>query len=1356
MWNQDSSSRDLLDSDSISMASITSGTLVSYADDGESLAGEGLHVDPPVIVELSTLWPSRVLPAISESAGESFGVEDDASISTRDTGKTDKVMKKRFSKAGLVLRGVEDRPSNPACNGYVPSNLGLDNRGYSPEQSESGRPMSECSVETPTSARSATPRRSDRSRKLITNSRYDFRKHNTQGHTIDSNKNPSNGVTSGQEPGTPPAASPRSKEAKSKAYLGHSRDKLFKGMTTKFKQTKLRRKRSPHLFDNLVDDRNQYKYAYRKYSVDSSSKCQVSLHVFEKAVRSADLDVLKNLLEENSSFNLNKRDRDHLTLLHHAAINNRDAIAGELLQRGADTRVQTLDTRATPLHVAARLNGAEVARVLLLWGASVESTTSKGLTPLHISARRGHAAVTMELISLRRTNVNVTDYEGATPLHYGAMSGNLNVCRLLVENGADIRAKDENNMTPLMKAIISGHDDLVDIFLEKASRIGLNFADYLADTDNESNTCLHLAVSKRRTRVIQTLVDNGVNVNDQKQNGMAPLHIAAINGSTDTVSQLLDNSADIELMDDEGMTPLHRATLYNRVETMALLIHEGAVIDEVDNNGFTPLLCAAWKGHVPAGDLLLTRGADINVSDQHNKTPLHWAAEMDHVDIMKFFLQSGGNEHVNNPDTFERTALHYAAERGNNTMIRLLLEHSAECDAKDGMEKTPVHVAAQAGYVHCVEELLRNTPDLLNEDDRDGMTPLLTACYYGSHVVVMALLKMGADISKVNDEHRTALILAAANNHVMTMSLLIEHNCDINAIDKTKNTALHLCCDAGHIAAANLLIRAGADQSCSNDQGFTPLELAIKREQGEIAAAIIKSKDWQVAMQSRDEQMTSPMKALIEKLPDVALLVMDRCVHRTSTTESHNTPYKVKFDYRYIDPGPDDISTTHNHRRYFAIRTMCRSGREKLLAHELTQSILHRKWRRFGRVWYYSDLLTYVAFICAITALSLLTTTFPDFHFNPEAGTWGACPYYNFTVHPGLANYKGGYFLIDPTIAYLGYFVLIYCLMTAVGELVEICSMGTRYFTEVGNIVDWLTIVTASVFVSPPGSPPCSYNWNAGIIAIGCAWIRFIIYFREFKLTGLYVQMFTKTLVSILKAIAVFVIIILAFSFTFNMWLGNMYSFRDVPTSALTVFIMMLGEIGKDVIFTPEVNLKPFASAVIYILFVAFLFFVPVVLNNLAIGIAVSDVEEIKRRAFIKRNTVLADYVYRVESKCPRWLQRLLHQSEHVVTVKPRGRRKLRTWLFPREGEALFEMMDEKSETGTAEHVMDELMRQRNTLNTMMLLLKQQGEVLRTLADKEGVIAPSLQQGVTTLSGLHHDLPYVEVDVDNDPASSVA
>eukprot|EP00057_Strongylocentrotus_purpuratus_P023321 XP_011677795.1 PREDICTED: ankyrin repeat domain-containing protein 65-like [Strongylocentrotus purpuratus] len=414
-------------------------------------------------------------------------------------------------------------------------------------------------------------------------------------------------------------------------FLGNVKTKF-----PKRKRNKLGRVTSPILMSNLVD-----------------------------SVRRGDLENMKNLLTENSSFNLSKLDKSNLALLHYASIQDRDFIARELLQRGADVDVLNLDIKATPLHAAARMNSVNVAHVLLARCADIDRKTSTGLTPLHISARRGHKEMTNILLTLGRADVHARDAENGTALHVGAMSGNLAVCRLLVHHGADIGAKDVNKMTPLMRAVVSGHAALVDMFLERAHQTGLNIEEYINNEDNDGNTCLHLAVSKRRTEVIQRLLGYRMNANLVKKNGMGPLHIAATNGSTAVALHLIQNGADIDMKDDEGMTPLHRATLYNQVETIALLIHEGCLINEIDNSGFTPLLCAAWKGHTPAGELLLTRGADMFVSDIHHKSPLHWAAEMDHLSFVEFLLKNGGYSLLEIRDIYEQTTLHYAAEAGN-------------------------------------------------------------------------------------------------------------------------------------------------------------------------------------------------------------------------------------------------------------------------------------------------------------------------------------------------------------------------------------------------------------------------------------------------------------------------------------------------------------------------------------------------------------------------------------------------------------------------------------------------------------------------------------------------------------------
>lgn len=53
----------------------------------------------------------------------------------------------------------------------------------------------------------------------------------------------------------------------------------------------------------------------------------------------------------------------------------------------------------TPLHIAAKKNQMEIARVLLQYGAETNILTKQGVTPLHLASQEGHADLAALLIS---------------------------------------------------------------------------------------------------------------------------------------------------------------------------------------------------------------------------------------------------------------------------------------------------------------------------------------------------------------------------------------------------------------------------------------------------------------------------------------------------------------------------------------------------------------------------------------------------------------------------------------------------------------------------------------------------------------------------------------------------------------------------------------------------------------------------------------------------------------------------------------------------------------------------------------------------------------------------------------------
>lgn len=183
------------------------------------------------------------------------------------------------------------------------------------------------------------------------------------------------------------------------------------------------------------------------------------------------LSVTRLLL--NAGANLNACDNDGMTALHMACDDDDDKWAKLLLERGAD--VNANGSTGTPLHCAAELGSVECVRLLLQWGADTRAIRPKNkTTALHYAVQRDRKRDITQLLVEAGADVNAADSEGAMPMHellrkhiqrrlflddeeeeeYEADNDDdnettIDMVRLLVKNGADINAIDNDGHTPL-------------------------------------------------------------------------------------------------------------------------------------------------------------------------------------------------------------------------------------------------------------------------------------------------------------------------------------------------------------------------------------------------------------------------------------------------------------------------------------------------------------------------------------------------------------------------------------------------------------------------------------------------------------------------------------------------------------------------------------------------------------------------------------------------------------------------------------------------------------------------------------------------------------------------------------------
>ncbi|PGH07409.1 hypothetical protein AJ80_07994 [Polytolypa hystricis UAMH7299] len=154
------------------------------------------------------------------------------------------------------------------------------------------------------------------------------------------------------------------------------------------------------------------------------------------------------LLDRGAS--VHSRERRRLTPLHMAALSRAESpeLAELLLDRGADIKARDEDSK-TPLHTAAAYDTDSVVRLLLDRGADKEACDRRGWTPLLTAAVNLRPTSTSLLLSYK-ADITVSDKKGMTPLHYAACTNSfeLRVYNLLIENGADIAALNQDHRTP--------------------------------------------------------------------------------------------------------------------------------------------------------------------------------------------------------------------------------------------------------------------------------------------------------------------------------------------------------------------------------------------------------------------------------------------------------------------------------------------------------------------------------------------------------------------------------------------------------------------------------------------------------------------------------------------------------------------------------------------------------------------------------------------------------------------------------------------------------------------------------------------------------------------------------------------
>jgi len=135
-----------------------------------------------------------------------------------------------------------------------------------------------------------------------------------------------------------------------------------------------------------------------------------------------------------------------------------------------------------------------------------------------------------------------------TALMGAGNEGHLDVVNWLLENGANLEAKDNQGWTALTWAANAGQTEIV-VSLIKAGAS-------LEAKDNLGWTALTCAANAGQTEIVASLIKAGAYLDAASTSGLTPLMAAAFKGHEDSIKTLLKNGANLLLVSDKGKSAI--------------------------------------------------------------------------------------------------------------------------------------------------------------------------------------------------------------------------------------------------------------------------------------------------------------------------------------------------------------------------------------------------------------------------------------------------------------------------------------------------------------------------------------------------------------------------------------------------------------------------------------------------------------------------------------------------------------------------------------------------------------------------------------------------------------------------------
>ena len=866
----------------------------------------------------------------------------------------------------------------------------------------------------------------------------------------------------------------------------------------------------------------------------------------------------------------------------------------------------------TALHVAVLNNQSEAVCILLESKADDTILNKNQDAPLHILFRSQDKDLIAAFLQYPSIELVIPGYRKRTPLHVIAETDNLGALELLHNSiclnkifkekvSFRLCATDADNLTPIHLAARVGSARALDSMMCKCMGHGYPPDVVLSFLDEENSTPLHAAVDGGHYSVVEVLLKHGAVPTHIKADQPPPIHLACSQGKLDMVRVMVEHGGKgiLQTHDQFGQTPLHRsASGLNCIGVLSYLINKGVELNAIDNQGRTPLTYAIFIGSLCAVSTLIKHGADPLIKDCQGNNALHVAIDRRRKAIVGCLLE-----------------------------LPIAAQLAVDCDLKS---RNPLHVALSHGYGELVSPLVSAIRlQLSNCIDSDGNNFLHLAAASGDHRALALLLDFPSSqtlLNKTNDNRGTPLHRAAGNGHTQCVELLLSHGamshrCHAGVTpfmfaclnghvqcaklvhaafpfqkdwtDNKGSNALHLAVKSGSAATISNVLDLGVAIT-HNHEGVSFFDLTLEIPDSKLALAAISNNRWQEVLDCASPHRPHPMMGLIQRLPEVAKIVLDRC-RMQSKLDKQDPSFWIKYNFKYLkldgpqasaspeqdhgDETPEDESVLtklfdHPAIKYKiesviaevpkpkcgnvlqVLREMIHYNRVSLLTYPIVKAYIKLKWRDYGRSVYLIYSLLFALQVILLSTFIIITPNPTQVRVNGETQA-------GLNTSGSGAGGEDGEIQISFTSNVVRFLTILFALLNNVNWVLFTFSLGLNALNLIRNAFVWadsLAILFTIIYLLPVHGLD-SAVWEIGSLASFFCWFGLFIKLQPFDVFGVYVTMFMTITRSVFLVLTICFLLIAAFSLSLYVLLGNIPIFSTVGFSFFTNFGHMLGEI---------------------------------------------------------------------------------------------------------------------------------------------------------------------------------------------------